>query len=959
MSQANAAESPFSELVFRSVGPNPGRLDAVAGVPGDTRTYYVGGLGGLFKSEDGGASFVSIFDQPDVSSVGAIAVAPSNPNVVYIGTGEPNVRNDIERGNGMWRSGDAGKTWSHMGLDGTAHIAQVAVDPHDPNVVYVAAEGPIYGAGTQRGVYKSIDAGKTWQHALGLDDRTGASSVVLDPSLSTTVFAGMWTVWRKPWMLNSGGPGDGLYVSRDAGLHWTKATWHGLPSGLMGRIGLAFAPSNPLRIYALIESREGVLWRSDDGGRHWTLISGNHALQQRPFYYSELSVDPRDQDHVYFISVDLLESHDGGKSSTTLSNELGDNHQMWIDPLNPTRLAMVSDFSIGISFDGAQHWIYPQIPIAQTYHIATDGRTPYTICGEFQDAGSACGPSNSKSGGIRAGDWFNSLGGESGWVSFDPANPNIVYGSGYQGTLSRFDLRTNQAQSISPWPFDTMGWPTRDLRYRFQWTAPIAVSPLEPRALYFGANVLFKSADEGLHWRVISPDVTRNDKSKQGPTGGPITLDATGVEAYDTIFSIAESPRKRGEVWLGTDDGLVWLTRDDGAHWKNLTPLIPAMPSWARVTSIQPSAFDSATAYISVDTHLLGDRSPCLYVTHDYGDHWKSIVGDLSNVSYSAVLKEDPFRRGLLYLGTGFGLYISFDDGEHWTRMQGLPTVPVYDVVVQPKFDDLVVGTHGRGIYILDDLHPLQEYTQSLAERALALFSTRTAYRWSTGRSTFAFDTQLGTDPKYGGYLDFWLRDAPSGNQQVTIDVYSGATLIRTFHVKHVQAGVNRVIWDLRYADFRPIKNSAPWRMGGFAGPLAVPGLYRFVVHAAGKVKAGTIKVAPDPQARTSMAALRAQFTFQMRIHSDLARIGETIDRLRVADGGQAKELLERLYQPQATETGDVLRHPMRLYERLSSLATLAESADQAPTAADAEALRELEAQMDAALLEARSVLVR
>jgi photosystem II stability/assembly factor-like uncharacterized protein len=959
MSQADAADSPFSELLFRRVGPNPGRLDAIAGVPGDASIYYVGGLGGLFKSVDGGATFASVFDQPDVSSVGAIAVAPSNPNVVYIGTGEPTARNDIESGNGMWRSDDAGKTWRHVGLDATAHIAQVAVDPHDPDVVYVAAEGPIYGAGTQRGVYKSIDGGKTWLHALALDDRTGASSVVLDLSSPTTVFAGMWTIWRKPWMLNSGGPDDGLYVSHDAGLHWAKATGHGLPSGLMGRIGLAYAQSNPLRIYALVESQEGVLWRSDDGGAHWTLINRNHALQQRPFYYSELNVDPRDQDHVYFISLDLLETNDGGKSTETLSNELGDNHQMWIDPSNPARLAMVSDFGMGISFDGAHHWIYPQIPVAQAYHIATDTRTPYTICGEFQDAGSACGPSNSKSGGITADDWFKSLGGESGWVFFDPANPNIIYGSGYQGTLSRFDRRTNQAQSSSPWPFDTMGWPTRDLQYRFQWTAPLAVSPLEPRALYFGANVLFKSDDEGLHWRVISPDVTRNDKSKQGPTGGQITRDATGVEAYDTIFSIAESPRKRGEVWLGTDDGLVWLTRDDGAHWKNVTVRIPAMPTWARVTNIEPSAFDSATAYISVDTHLLGERSPYLYETHDFGEHWKSIVGDLGNASYSAMIKEDPFRRGLLYLGTGLGLYVSFDDGKHWTRMQGLPTVPIYDIVVQSAFDDLVVGTHGRGIYILDDLHPLQEYTPRLASRAIALFSTRTAYRWSTGRSTFAYDTQLGTDPTYGAYLDFWLRDAPSGNQSVTIDVYSGTTLIRTLPIKHAEAGVNRVIWDLRYAGFKPVTNSYPWRLEGFAGPRAVPGLYRYVVRAAGQVQTGIVKVAPDPQARTSMAALRAQFVFQMRIHSDLARIGDTIDRLRLAGGEQSKKLLERLYQSQLTQTGDVLRHPMKLYERLSSLATLAESADQAPTLAEAEALRELEAQMDAALLEAHSLLVR
>ncbi|HUY42127.1 MAG TPA: glycosyl hydrolase [Candidatus Dormibacteraeota bacterium] len=961
---APSAQGPFHALAFRNIGPNSGRLDAAAGVPGDPSVYYVGGLGGLFKSTDGGASFSSIFNQPDVSSIGAIAVAPSNANVVYVGTGEPNIRNDIETGDGVWRSGDAGKTWQHVGLEGTAHIAQIAVDAHDPNVAYVAAEGPIYGSGSTRGIYKTTDGGKTWQHVLALDDRTGASSVVIDPADPSTVLAGMWTIWRKPWILNSGGPSDGLYISHDAGAHWARVAGHGFPTGLTGRIGLAFAPSNPSRIYALIESSQGVLWRSDDGAATWRLVNKNHALQQRPFYFSELSVDPSDQNHVYFLSVNLLVSRDGGKTtkSTTAgsdqNNYLGDNHQLWIDPTNARRMILADDDGAAISLDSGKDWTYPQIAISQAYHVDTDDRTPYTVCVEIQDAGSACGPSNSKAGGIANGNWFGTFGGESGWILFDPANSNIIYGSGYTGSLTRYDRSTHQFLSISPWPLDTIGWAARRLRYRFQWTAPIAVSPLEPRALYFGANVLFKSDDEGLHWHVISPDLTRNDKAKQLPTGGPITHDATSVETYDTIFTIAESPLRRGELWVGTDDGLVWLTRDDGGHWQNVTSHVPGMPAWARVASLTPSPFDAGSAYLAVDTHLLGDRTPHLYVTHDYGAHWRSIDGDLSDASYSDVVKEDPFRRGLLYAGTGNGLYLSFDDGGHWRRVhQGLPTVPVYDLAVQRRFDDLLVATHGRGIYILDDLHPIQQYRGDL--RTLSLFTLRIAYRWEIGRVSYEEDTLLGTDPDNGALVNFWLPAAPAAHEYVTVRVYDGAQLVRTIPVTHAHAGVNRVVWNLRYAGFKPVKNSDPWRRGGFLGPRALPGIYRVTVTAAGVTRSGNVRVAADPQSHATIAALRAQFAFLTTIHRDLARVGATIIALRAVHSAAADAVLNRLYQPQATEGEDTLRYPIRIYEQLSSLSSEAGYGDAAPTAAQYRVLRYLETQMQAALAQARTVLHR
>ena len=948
---------PFTALRFRSIGPDSGRLDAAAGVPGNPNVYYVGGLGGLFKSDDGGTSFASVFSEPGVSSVGAIAVAPSDSKIVYIGTGEPNIRNDIEPGDGVWRSDDSGKTWRHLGLDGTGHIAQIAIDAHDPDVAYVAAEGRIYGSGSSRGIYKTSDGGKRWQHVLTLDDRTGASSVAIDPADPNTVLAGAWTIWRKPWIMNSGGPEDGLYISHDAGAHWTRLQGHGLPTGLMGRIGLAYAPSNPKRIYALIESKEGVLWRSDDGGATWKMVNGSHKIWQRPFYFFELTVDPHDQNHVYFPSVSLYETTDGGKTLKRLPG-VGDNHQLWIDPTDSRRLLLVGDGGTGISMDAGKHWILPQIPISQVYHVATDDRVPYTICVEIQDAGSACGPSNSRVDGIGGKDWFTTFGGESGWILFDPANPNLIYGSGYTGGLTRFDRKTNQALSIAPWPLDSIGWSARRLRYRFQWTAPIAVSKLEPRALYFGGNVLFKSDDEGMHWHVVSPDLTRNVKSKQGPTGGPITHDSTSVETYDTIFTIAESPLRRGLLWVGTDDGLVWLTRDDGKHWQNLTARIPGMVEWGRVSCLSPSRFDPATAYLTVDTHLLGDRSPHLWVTHDYGAHWHSIVGNLTGASYSEVLKEDPFRRGLLYLGTGNGLYLSFDGGAHWRRMHGgLPTAPVYDLTVQRRFDDLVVGTHGRGVYVLDDLHPIQEYTSAVAARPLTIFAMRTAYRWGFGRITFASETQLGTDPAYGAYVDFWLQRAPTKKEKVTVNIYHGTHLIRTMHVEKAHAGMNRVVWNLRYAGFKPVKDSDPWRMSGFSGPLAVPGVYRVAVSVGGVTRSASVRVAADPNAGMSIAGLRSQFTFLMRIHHDLARIGTAIEALRKLKTPEAKAVLDLLFQPKATQGEDVLRYPVHVYEQLSSLSGDVAFSNAAPTAADRQVLRYLESEMHAALARAQVLL--
>lgn len=944
--------SVFSNLQFRNIGPIPGRIDAVAGVAGDARTYYAGGLGGLFKSSDGGITWAPAFEREPVSSIGAIAVAPSDANVVYLGTGEPNLRNDVAFGDGVWKSTDAGKTWAHEGLDASGAVAQLAVDPRDPNRVFAAVLGDVYKPSTERGIYRSEDGGKTWQRVLYTDDRTGGSSVAIDPSDPQHLIAGMWEGWRSPYHLNSGGPTDGVYESSDGGDHWTRLQGNGLPAGTMGRIAVAFAPNAPSRVYALIESDAGTLWRSDDGGKTWQLANKSHGIDQRPFYFTSFAVDPKDRDRLYFMSVQMWQSADGGSKAHVLRGTRGgDYHSLWIDPQDPQRMIAGGDEGAEVSNDGAKTWLNAPIRIAQAYHVDTDDRTPYTVCAETQDAGSACGPSNSLAyGGIAPSAFFDAGGGESGWIVFDQRNPNLIYGDGYQGAVTQYDRRTQQAREIDVWPEDAMGWPAAPLKYRFQWTSPLAMSPEHPHRLYMGGNELFATDDGGVHWRALSGDLTRNDK-RFGQFSGGLTRDNTSVEYYDTIFSIAESPLHDGEIWVGTDDGLVWLTRDGGKHWSNVTPAAlknDAPGAWARIDYVDPSPLVSGTAYMVADYHKSGGRAPHLYKTHDYGRTWTAIAGGLPQDSYARMIKADPFRRGMLYAGTETGLWLSYDDGAHWMPLQnGLPTVPVYDFTVQKRFDDLVVGTHGRGIWILDDLHPLQELTDAVTAQPLHLFTLRPAYRYRIG--SFTSEPGAGENPQYGADIDFYLKTAPPKNA-VTVRIFSGAHAVRTIRVKDAKAGVNRVWWDLRYDALHPVKDYVPWGAGGFDGPLVLPGTYTVRVLDGAQSAAGKVAVRMDPRSRASMAALREQLAFLQRVRGDLSTLSNTIDRLnaakahRPADSARIDALLHRIYEPEVTQGEDALRYPQQVYGKLSYLADGAGSADAAPTAAQYQVLRMLEA---------------
>ncbi|MDP9111840.1 MAG: hypothetical protein M3M96_09435 [Candidatus Eremiobacteraeota bacterium] len=956
--RASVESSAFSSLEFRNIGPLSGRIDTIAGVPGDPNVYYAGGLGGLFKTVDGGVSWESVFEHKPVSSVNAIAVAPSDSNVVYAGTGEANLRNDIAFGDGVWRSGDAGKTWQHAGLEGTGHISAIAVDSGNANDIYVAALGDAYSATKDRGIYHSVDGGKTWSLVLYADDRTGASSVAIDPKNSHHILAGMWEGWRTPYHLNSGGPNDGLYESNDAGNTWTRLVGHGLPEGTQGRIAVAFSRGNPLRVYALIESREGSLWRSDDGGRQWKMVNASHGINQRPFYFTSLAVDPQNQDHVYFMSVQLWQSMNAGVTATHVPNSRGgDFHTMWIDPRNANRLATAFDGGVNISTDGGKTWLQTPLVVSQSYHVSTDDRVPYTVCSENQDSGSACGPSNSlMSGGIPAALWFSAGGGESGWIVIDAKDSNIIYGDGYEGEITRFDRRTSQARVVDVWPVEGMGHGAKDLRYRFQWTSPLALSPHVPGRIYMGGNRIFRSDTGGQSWRAISPDLTRNDKSKQDISGGPITHDSTSVEYYDTVFSIAESPVRAGQIWAGTDDGYAWLTRDGGRHWTNTIAGAGSIAPFGRVDYIHPSAFDAATAYMVLDYHKSGDRSPHIFKTSDFGRHWKSIVADLPPDSYARMVKEDPFRRGLLYVGTETALWVSFDDGGHWVSLQNnLPTVPVYDFTVQKRFDDLVVSTHGRAMWILDDISPLQRLNDRVLSSSAYLFAPRDAYRFRlgdfAGRGGWA-----GTNPKYGADLNLYLKNDP-GNRPIAVKIYQGRSLVRTLEVKKAHAGINRLWWDLQYEDLKPFDDYKPWGSGGFDGPLVLPGRYDVRVTTDGITQTQPLVVKLDPRSHATLADLRAQLAFIQRVRADesllTARIAALQKRRAQAIAGKQSALsseiddaLHRIYEPEVTEGEDALRYPVHLYARLSGVAGKAASADAAPTDSEKAVLRVLEEEM-------------
>jgi len=922
---------PLGALEYRPVGPDiSGRATRVAGVPGDPLTYYVAyAQGGIWKSGNGGRTWLPVFDEQSTNSIGSIAIAPSDPNVVYAGSGEANIRGNVSFGTGIFRSDDAGRTWHHV-WKSRGQIGTMTVDPRNADVAFAAVLGSPFGPNRERGVYRTTDGGRTWKQVLYKDAETGASDVALDPNNPRIVFAGFWQTQRRPWEMTSGGPGSGLYRSADGGDTWDQIRNGGLPEGPWGKVGVRVAPSDPDVVYALIEAKQGGLYRSNDGGETWELASDSASLRQRAWYYTCLTIDPSNADVVWFPQVPLLKTVDGGKTIVSVDAKIhGDHHDVWIDPKDPKRMMSGNDGGVGISIDGGVSWSAPMMPTPQFYNIDADDRYPYHVGGTIQDWGTASGPaytlrSGDAGGGPTLGDNWMVGGGEAGDFVYDPAQPGGVYAGEYGGYISYYQEGVGNYRSVGVYPRDLSGIPAKDATYRFQWTAPIADSPHDPRVLYHGANVLFRTRDRGATWEAISPDLTRNDKSKQQWTGGPITGDITGVEVYDTIFSIAESPLAAGEIWVGTDDGLVQITRDGGTTWKDVTP--SKLPEWGTVETIEPSHRHAGTAYVVVDARRLNDPRPWLFRTRNYGQSWEQLGKGLPDDQHLFVVREDPANPDLLYVGSERGLFMSRDGGASFfdIRNGSLPAVGVADIEV--RHDDLILGTR-RGIWILDDITALRAFDESVRAEPAHLFTPRQANR---NRLEFRWDDLIDTDSHnapYGMTITYWLKDEPPARPagrkpspddpgEVKLEIFdSEGSLVRTLssvakpdrYAKDDpdepsepnepgltrEQGLNRVQWDLRREGARVLEKAKIDSGNPENGPLVLPGTYTLKLTAAGRTLATEAVVGADPRSSATLQDMRANYEFSLRTGAALDRLERDIEAVR-AIRAQAADIATR-----------------------------------------------------------------
>jgi photosystem II stability/assembly factor-like uncharacterized protein len=982
----------FQGLEWRLIGPfRGGRVEAVTGIPNDAFTYYLGSVGGgVWKTTDAGLTWEPLWNKEPVSSIGAVAVAYSQPNIVYVGTGEACPRGDISYGDGMYKSTDAGKSWQHIGLTDTRHIGKILVDPQDPNRIFVAALGHVYSPNSERGVFRSTDGGQSWTKVLYKNDITGAPDLIFDPTNPQILYAAMWTVQRTPWSLTSGGlPDDGLYKSTNGGDTWQKLGGSGWPHGLLGKIGVAVSAANPQRVYALVEAtgEQKGLYRSEDGGQSWQFVNSEHDLIQRPWYFTHLWADPKNADTIYIQDMGVFRSTDAGKTFKRMNSvPHGDNHALWIDPNNSSRMIIGNDGGATISNNYGKTWstIYNQ-PTGQFYHISADNRFDYRVYAAQQDNSTISIATRTRHGGITGADYYPVGGGESAYIFPSPADPDIVFATDKETSyIKRFDKSTEQDQDISEWPTSVDGWGADVAKYRFNWTEPIAISPFDPHTIYHAGNVLFKSTDDGQTWKIISPDLTRNDKSKQRRSGGPITGDNSTIEYYDVIFTVVESPLQKGLIWAGTDDGLVWLTRDGGAHWENITP--KDLPAWSKASLIEASPHVAGAAYLAVNRYKNGDLKPYMWKTADYGKTWTSISEGIPVGSFVRAVREDPVRRGLLFAGTEHGIYVSFDDGAHWQSLQlNLPVSSVRDLIIHG--DDLVVATHGRAIWSLDDITPLRQFNPEVANSAVYLFKPAIAYRVRRGGGFgLAGGGPVGKNPPAGAVIDYHLASAPSGD--ITMEILdSSGKFVRRFtshkppesaategtpffggspQVLPKKAGMDRFVWDLRYQPPVQLSTGPHPALGGAAeAPLALPGDYTVRLTMEGKTLTQPLTLKMDPEIKTSEADLARQFDLVTQIRNRLNDLITAANRIhalrqllapilkRSGASAAARNLDEKaanienaIYEPNDLAPEDIHNYPVKIRVKLITLQHAVDSADTAPTPQEYDVFRMLNGEL-------------
>ena len=849
----------MKSMEWRAIGPANmgGRVTDIDGIPGDPSTFYVSGAdGGIFKTTNGGVTFDAIFENERAYSIGALAVAPSDHSVLWVGTGEGDPRNSVGYGWGVYRSVDAGETWSHLGLKETERIKRIVVDTHDPDIAYVCALGREWGPNEERGVFKTTDGGTTWKKVLYIDQDTGCSDLAIEENNPRILYAGMWTFRRLPWRFDGGGKETAVYRSIDGGETW-ETIMNGLPDGPMARIGISVAQSEPNIVYMITEFPDlaGTLFRSEDRGNSWTMVNDDPDLNFRPFYYSDVVVDPTNPDHLFTLSGRLSKSTDGGNTFERIAFDVhGDHQSYWIDPMNSKRILSGSDGGYQVSYDAGATWdIINNVELSQFYQLSVDNRDPYFVCGGLQDNGTWCGPSNSlRTAGILKRDWYGIAWGDGYYALPIPGEENMAYANAQGGMIYLVDTNTGNQRSIHPYPkiVGSAGDAIENHKYRFNWDSPILISPHDVNTVYFGGNVVFKTTDRGFSWEEISEDLTNNDKSKQATSGGEIYQDNTAAEFHNTILTIAESPLEQGVLWVGTDDGHIWVSRDEGANWSDVSDRVEGLPEFAWVAKIHASEHDAGTAFVAVDQHRSDDFTPHAFVSTDYGQTWKKISDGLPQDDYVKVIRQDPRNPNLLYVGMEHGIFASWDMGDTWHSIRNnLSPASVRDLRVHPREHDLIVGTHGRGAWILDDIRPLQELGDAMGEN-VHVFDTRRATRWKMNPrlENLAQRTYKAENPEAGAYINVYLANKPADPATITIQDASGTTL-RTMTDTTMKAGLNRTIWDLQAEPATKLNTpiAAGWRGGAF-GPTVPPGTYTAIVEVAGETHETSIEVRPDPR---------------------------------------------------------------------------------------------------------------